>query len=211
MGFYERHVLPRVLDVACSQKPIRRQRQKILGRAKGAVLEIGMGSGHNLPLYDPGRIHLVWALEPNARMRTLAAPKAKQVSFEVRFLDLPGEQIPLADESVDTVVTTYTLCTIPDVAVALGQMRRVLKPGGELVFLEHGDAAHENVRRWQRRIERGWKRIFGGCHLTRPIPRLIEQAGFRILDIDAMYVPGLYVPGVAITKIGAFEYWGAAG
>jgi ubiquinone/menaquinone biosynthesis C-methylase UbiE len=210
MGFYERHVLPYILDVACGQKAIRRQREKVLGRARGAVLEIGMGSGHNLPLYDPEKVEMVWALEPAARMRALAEPKAKRVPFEVRFLDLPGEEIPLADRSVDTVVTTYTLCTIPDARRALLQMRRVLKPGGELVFLEHGDAPDQDVRRWQRRIERVWKRLFGGCHLTRPIPRLIEQAGFRILDIDTMYVPGLYVPSVAITKIGAFEYWGGA-
>ncbi len=210
MGFYERHLLPHVLDLACGQRAIRRQREKVLHRARGTVLEIGMGSGHNLPLYDPERIDMVWGLEPAERMRTLAQPRVKEVSFEVRFLDLPGEQIPLEDASVDTVVTTYTLCTIPDAAAALVQMRRVLKRGGELVFLEHGDAPDQNVRRWQRRLERGWKKVFGGCHLTRPIPRLIEAAGFTIGDLNATYVSGLYLPGVAISKVGAFEYWGAA-
>ena len=210
MGLYERHVLPHVLSLACSTRPIRRQRQKVLPLARGRVLEIGMGAGHNLRFYDPERIEMVWGLEPAEQMRRLAERKVSSVPFEVRFLDLPGEEIPLEDDSVDTVVTTYTLCTIPDAPRALAQMHRVLKPGGELVFLEHGEAPDQNVRRWQRRLEPGWKKVFGGCYLTRPIQSLIKDAGFNIAEMDAMYVPGLYVPGMAMSKVAAFEYWGAA-
>ncbi len=203
MGFYEKHVLPHVVNFACSLKPMRYQRKKVLPRARGRVLEIGMGSGLNLPFYDSERVEMVWGLEPSEPMRRLARPRVDAAPFEVRFLDLPGEQIPLEDDSVDTVVSTYTLCTIPDAAAALGQMRRVLKPGGELVFCEHGDAPDTNVKRWQQRIEPSWKKIFGGCHLTRPIPRLIEDAGFKIRESEQMYVPG-------VVKIAAFEYWGVA-
>jgi ubiquinone/menaquinone biosynthesis C-methylase UbiE len=210
MGFYERHLLARIIDFACGQRAIRAQRQLVLPRARGAVLEIGMGSGHNLPLYDPRKVDVVWGLEPAEGMRRLAQARVAQVPFEVRFLDLPGERIPLEDASVDTVVTTYTLCTIPDAAAALAQMRRVLRPGGELIFLEHGEAPDDDVRRWQRRIEPAWKRVFGGCHLTRPIARLIEGAGFRMDELQAAYVSGLYLPGLTVSKIGAFEYWGAA-
>ena len=203
MGFYERVVLPRFLEFACSLKPIRYQRQKVLPRARGRVLEVGMGTGLNLPFYDPAKVELVWGLEPSQEMRRRAEPRAAEVPFEVRFLDLPGEEIPLENNSVDTVLLTFTLCSIPGAREALEQMRRVLKPGGELVFCEHGEAPDESVRRWQHRIEPFWKKIAGGCHITRPIPQLIEEAGFKITEQDRMYIPGT-------AKILAFQYWGSA-
>jgi ubiquinone/menaquinone biosynthesis C-methylase UbiE len=211
MGLYDTYVLPHILDLACSQKAVQQRRRLVVPHARGRVLEIGMGSGHNLPFYDPQKVELVWGLEPAEPMRRLAEPRVRRVPFEVRFLDLPGEQIPLDDAAADTVLTTFTLCTIPDVATALAGMRRVLKPGGTLLFLEHGAAPDARVQRWQRRLEPGWKRAFGGCHITRPIPRLLEDAGFALRDCATGYMEGwdaAWLP--AGFKVAAFEYWGTA-
>ena len=211
MGIYDDQISPRIVSALCGMKAARRQRLQVLPRARGRVLEIGLGSGHNLPLYDPARVDLVFGLEPSETMRGLARPKAKRAPFEVRFLDLPGEQVPLEDDSVDTVVTTFSLCTIPDVDTALGQMRRVLRPGGELLFLEHGESPDEPVRRFQTRAEPRWKKLFGGCHLTRRIPDLIESAGFSIQELRCGYLSTIdkpYVP--AALKIPGYEYWGSA-
>jgi len=197
-------VFPYILHLACSPKPIRRQRRKIVPRARGRVLEIGLGSGHNLRFYDPSKVEMVWGLEPAEPMRRLARSRVEQAPFEVRLLDLPGEEIPLEDDSVDTVLTTYTLCTISDGAKALEGMRRVLKPGGELLFLEHGVAPDEGIRRRQQRANPVWRRLFGGCQLIQPIPELIRRAGFTIEEMEAMYVPGVPI------KIAAYEYWGVA-
>ena len=175
MGFYDHHIAPRIVNLACGLKDAERQRQKVVPRAKGRVLEVGMGSGHNLPFYDPDQVEMVWGLEPGETMRNMARPKAERVPFDVEFLDLPGEEIPLEDDSADTVLTTFTLCTIPDAAAALAQMRRVLKPSGELIFLEHGEAPDERVRRWQHRIEPVWKPLAGGCHITRRIPDMLKD------------------------------------
>jgi ubiquinone/menaquinone biosynthesis C-methylase UbiE len=136
-------------------------------------------------------------------MRQLAEPRMRAAPFEIRLLDLPGEEIPLEDGSVDTVVLTYTLCTIPDGPRALAGMRRVLKSGGELLFCEHGEAPDPGVCRWQRRVEPIWRRIAGGCHLTRPVPSLISAAGFRIRELETMYLP-------RTPRIAGFQYWGVA-
>jgi ubiquinone/menaquinone biosynthesis C-methylase UbiE len=204
VGFYSDKVLPHILHYACAPKPIRKQRRKVVPRARGRVLEIGMGSGHNLRYYDRERVDLVWGLEPSAAMRRLAGPRVAEAPFEVRFLDLPGEEIPLEDDSVDTVLSTYTLCSIPDRPRALEQMRRVLKPGGELLFLEHGEAPDEAIRRRQQRFNPIWSRLFGGCTLDQAIPELIAAAGFEISDLEAMYVPGVPM------KFAAYEFWGVA-
>jgi ubiquinone/menaquinone biosynthesis C-methylase UbiE len=204
MGFYENHILPYIIHFACAPKPIRRQRWKVVPRARGRVLEIGMGSGHNLRFYDREKVEMVWGLEPAASMRRLARAQVQRAPFEVRFLDRPGEEIPLEDRSVDTVLTTYTLCTIPDGVKALEGMRRVLKPGGELLFLEHGVAPDEAVRRRQERANPAWRWLFGGCQLIHPIPDMIRRGGFEITTLEAAYVPGVPI------KIAAFEYWGAA-
>ncbi len=209
MGFYARHVGPRVVSSACSLRLYHQRRRAIVSRARGRILEIGMGSGHNLRFYDPDRIEVLWGLEPGETMRKLAEPKLRRIPFQVRWLNLPGEQIPLDDDSVDTVLATFTLCTIPDVSKALDQMRRVLKPGGQLLFLEHGEDPDEGVRRWQRRIEPTWKKLAGGCHITRQIPRLIEGGGFKIRELHAEHIvdPTL-LPKVL--RIGTFDYWGQA-
>ena len=158
MGFYDRHVLPKLLDFAMRQKPIMLQRGKVVPMAQGRVLEIGIGSGLNLEFYDRARVEKLWGLDPSEELRRLARERAHTAGIDVEFLGLPSEQIPLADASVDTVLTTYTLCTIPDVARALTEMRRVLRPGGVLVFSEHGRAPDSNVARWQDRLDGVWGR-----------------------------------------------------
>jgi len=202
MGFYDRHILPHVIDMACGMKPIRYQRAKVVPQAQGRVLEIGIGSGLNLPFYDPAKVEKLWGLEPADEIRRMAEKAAKGSPFPVEFIGLPGETIPLDSGSVDTVVTTYTLCTIPDAVAALREMRRVLKPGGQLLFSEHGRAPDAAVRRWQDRLTPLWKRIGGGCHLNRDIPELLRQGGFALPWLESMYIPG--------PRPMSFTYWGAA-
>lgn len=202
MGFYDRHVLPRIVHLACSTRPAMRQRRKVVPRAHGQVLEIGIGSGLNLPFYDAARVSKVWGLEPSPEMRAMASKAAAKVPVEVEMLAFAGHEIPLADHSVDTVVTTYTLCTIPDTAEALQQMRRVLRPGGELLFCEHGIAPDRGVRRQQDFINPLWRRLGGGCNLNRAIPELIEAGGFELNRLETMYIPGW--------RPACFNYWGSA-
>src|SRR5262249_6934725 len=140
MGFYDRHILPRLLESAMSTKPISYQRRKVVPRAEGRVLEVGFGAGHNLPFYDTAKVKSIWALEPAAEMRARAGARAAASPIPLEFLGLPGEQIPLDSEAADSIVITYTMCSIPDVRKALGEMRRVLKPGGRMFFCEHGEA-----------------------------------------------------------------------
>jgi len=203
MSCYEQYVLPHLLHLACGNKVVDRQRAAVVPQARGRVLEVGMGSGLNLPHYDPDRVELVWGLEPSEGMRRKARHHVAGAPFEVRWLNLPGEEIPLEDNSADSVVLTYTLCTIPDWHRALEQMRRVLKPGGQLLFCEHGMAPDEGVRRWQHRIDPLWCRVAGGCHLNRDIPKLIEHAGFAILRMETGYLP-------KVPRFAGFNFWGAA-
>ena len=190
MGLYDTYVLPHLIKVACSGDDIERQRRLIVPKAAGRVLEVGMGPGLNLPFYDRTRVELVWGLEPSESMHKLAADRLASSGLDVRWLTASGERIPLDDDSVDTVLLTYTLCSIPDWETALHEMRRVLKPDGRLLFCEHGEAPDESVRTWQHRIEPVWKRLAGGCHLTRRIPQLLEQGGFRIDQLEQQYLPG---------------------
>lgn len=203
MGFYENRILPIMIDKACAGPPVLKQREKVVPAAEGRVLEVGMGSGINLPFYDPSRIEFVWGLEPSEGMRRRAQHRLEAAPFEVKLLDLPGEAIPLDDDSVDTVLLTYTLCTIADFRQALAQMRRVLKPGGKLLFCEHGEAPDASIQKWQRRINPLWKRIAGGCNLNRPIPRCLEEAGFKVENLETLYLPNT-------PRIAAFNYWGQA-
>ncbi len=202
MSLYNRFVLPWLIDKACGGSPVAKQGAKIVPRARGEVLEVGIGSGLNLPFYDTAQVIKVWGLEPSPELRRMAEKTAQEVDLVVDFLDLPGEDIPLPDHSVDTVVITYTLCTIADTARALAQMRRVLKPDAELLFSEHGRAPDDGVRRWQDRIDPYWGTFTGGCHLNRPIDELIVNAGFRFEAMDTMYIPG--------PRPMSFAYWGAA-
>jgi ubiquinone/menaquinone biosynthesis C-methylase UbiE len=202
MGLYDRYVLPKVLDFAMRQKPITLQRQKVVPQASGRVLEIGIGSGLNLAFYDCTRVKKLLGLDPSEELRRLARERARAANVDVEFLGLPSEQIPLEDASVDTVLSTYTLCTIPDVARALGEMRRVLAPGGVLIFSEHGRAPDASVQRWQNRLDGVWGKIAGGCHLNRSIADLIGGAGFQIDSLDTMYLPG--------PRPFTYTFWGRA-
>jgi ubiquinone/menaquinone biosynthesis C-methylase UbiE len=202
MSIYEDHVLPHLIDLACSTKPTRKQREKVVHLAEGDVLEIGFGSGLNLPYYDAGKVRKIFGLEPSAGMRRKAQPNVDAAGLDVEFIDLPGEEIPLESNSVDTVLVTFTLCSIADALTALEGMRRVLKPGGKLLYCEHGAAPDESVRRWQERLNPGWRRFSGGCNMNRDIPALIESSGFRISTDERMYIPGV--------KILSYNYWGTA-
>ena len=202
MAFYEDRVLPHLIDLACSTKPARKQREKIVHLAEGDVLEIGFGSGLNLPYFDRGKIRRIFGLEPSEGMRRKAQPNVEKSGLDVEFIDLPGEEIPLESKSVDTVLITFTLCSIDAAEAALEGMRRVLKPGGSLLFCEHGAAPDAGVRRWQNRLNPAWKRVSGGCNMNRDIPGLIEGSGFRISIGERMYIPG--------PKILSYNYWGSA-
>jgi len=203
MGLYDRYILPKVLDWSCGAKPVRKQREKVVPLAEGRVLEIGIGTGLNLPFYDAARVERLIGLDPAAQMLSRAKGRAEQLSFEVEYLALEGERIPLEADSVDTVLMTYTLCTIADGNTALKGMRRVLKPGGRLIFCEHGKAPDAAVRRWQNGLNPLWGLIGGGCNLNRDIPALIEGAGFAIDDLQKMYLPGT-------PRFAGFNYWGTA-
>jgi ubiquinone/menaquinone biosynthesis C-methylase UbiE len=202
MRLYDRHILPRIINFACSSSPNMKQREKVVPLAEGEVLEIGMGSGLNLPYYDTGKVRKVWGLEPSEGMRQLARKKLEGSKLEVEMIDLLGEEIPLESNSIDTVVLMYTLCTIPDAPTALRGMQRVLRPGGKLLFCEHGLAPDTGVRRWQNRINPTWRRLSGGCNLNRDIPRLLEASGFRVVVDERMYIPGL--------RFLSYNYWGTA-
>jgi len=179
-----------------------KQRQKLVPQARGRVLEIGIGSGLNLAFYDPDQVTKVWGLDPSPEMIDMAAEAARDVPVEVEMVTAGGEEIPLDSNSCDTVVITYTLCTIPESEPALREMARVLKPGGELLFCEHGAAPDANVLRWQRRLNPVWRRLSGGCHLDRDTPDLLRRGGFEITEMDAMYIPGW--------RPASFNYWGRA-
>jgi len=202
MKFYEERVLPHLIDFACSTRPNRKQREKIVPRASGDVLEIGFGSGLNLPFYDTQKVRKIWGLEPSEGMRRKAQDFVDASELDVEFIDLPGEKIPLEANSVDTVLVTYTLCTIPDAMSALEGMRRVLKPDGSLLFCEHGIAPDESVRRWQSRLNPVWRRFAGGCNMNRDIPDLIRKSGFEITIDERMYIPGV--------RMLCYNFWGSA-
>lgn len=188
MSFYEHRILPHVLDCACGLAPVTKQRLKVVPLARGRVLEVGIGSGLNLAHYDPQKVTTVIGVDPGAELIEMAQRRAGKSRVTVEFLEGEGETIALEDESVDTVLVTYTLCTIPGVERALEQMRRVLKRDGTLLFREHGMAPDAGVARWQQRIEPLWGRLFGGCHLSRDVPGLLRGAGFAVDLIESAYL-----------------------
>ncbi|MDX1269593.1 MAG: class I SAM-dependent methyltransferase, partial [Oceanisphaera sp.] len=202
MSFYDRYLLPRLVQVACSHEHTMRQREKIVPLATGKVLEVGIGTGLNLPYYDAGRVAHLWGLDPSPEMWALAQKNPRNHHLDAEFIEAGGEAIPLDDNSADTVVMTYTLCSIPDTHAALAEIKRVLKPGGSLLYCEHGAAPDASVLRWQNRLNPVWKVFSGGCHLHRPVPALLEQSGFRSNDMQTMYLPGW--------KPASFNYWGTA-
>jgi ubiquinone/menaquinone biosynthesis C-methylase UbiE len=203
MAFYRDHIYPHVVRVLGNPRPIRKIRQGIVPLAQGKVLEIGVGSGVNFPHYDPARVDKVYALEPNPGMIRLADTQRRRTNLNVEFLDLPGERIPLENESVDTVVSTFTLCTIPGVAEAIRGIARVLRPGGRLLFFEHGLSPDARVQRWQRWSEPLAHWLFDGWHVTRDIPSVITQGGFKIEQMKATYI-------APFPKAWSYCWWGIA-
>ena len=201
-GFYARYILPRCLDKACAIGPIEKQRAKIVPLAKGDVLEIGIGSGLNLPHYDASKVTSITGVDPDDHIWARSKTRRGAVSFPVHRIGLSGEDIPRDSNSADTVVVTYSLCTIPDPVAALKEMRRILKPGGEILFCEHGQAPDQKISKWQNRMDPFWSKIAGGCHSGRDIPALIQRAGLKIIELQHMYIPG--------PKVLSYNYWGRA-
>lgn len=201
MGLYARLVLPRIIETACAQEPLKSLRARYVPHATGRVLEIGIGSGHNLEHYTES-VTSVTGIDPAPELTVRARERAAKLHCPVYVIEQSGESIPAEDAFFDTIVCTWTLCSIPNVYRALDEMRRVLTPRGRLIFIEHGKAPDPSIARWQARIEPLWKKIGGGCHLSRPMGRLIEDAGFRITELDTGHVPG--------PKIASYMYHGTA-
>ena len=201
-SWYDRRLLPYLLDLACSMKVVSRQREKVGPRAEGTVLEIGIGTGLNMAYYDKSKVTKIIGLDPTLEMHRLAKKRIADAGLDVELIGLSAEKIPLEDESLDTILVTFTLCSIPDPAAALNEMNRVLKPSGKLIFCEHGRAPDESVRRWQSRLNPIWNRFAGGCHLDRDVPALLKDSGFRSEDLQTGYLQG--------PRPLTFYYWGEA-
>jgi SAM-dependent methyltransferase len=201
MGLYARCVLPRLTDLAMRNAGARVERARIVPGASGLVLEVGVGSGLNIPFYGAA-VQRLYALDPSAELLRMARPRADQARFPVEFLQHTAEAIPLADGAVDCVLTTWTLCTIPDPVRALVEMRRVLRPEGRLIFVEHGRSPDPQIVLWQDRLTPLWRHVTGGCHLNRPMDRLLAQSGFDVVEMKRGYIAG--------PRVGAFLYRGVA-
>ena len=203
MSLYEKYVLPKFLNCACGSKPVSYQRKKVVPLAEGKVLEIGIGSGLNLPFYDKAKIDEIWGLDPSEELSEMAKQVADEESMEVKFISSGAEDIPLPDNYFDCVLVTYTMCTIPEVQRANQEIRRVLKKDGKMIFCEHGEAPDQNIRKWQNRINPFWGKLAGGCNINRKIPSLIQDSGFDIIEMEEMYLPNT-------PKIAGYNYWGYA-
>jgi ubiquinone/menaquinone biosynthesis C-methylase UbiE len=189
MGLYQDHVLPLLIHLSMRQRNLAAYRARVVPAAQGRVLEIGIGSGLNLPYYGAA-VEQVIGLDPSPKLLAMAREAARRTSIPLELIENSAEAMPLYNRSVDTVVTTWTMCSIPDVQRALGEMRRILRPGGRLLFVEHGRSSDVRVRRWQDRLTPVWRRIGGGCHLNRAVSELIENGGFRIERLETGYMRG---------------------
>ena len=190
MGLYDRYLLPHLIDFACGMGEVMKARSQLVPQAYGRVLEIGIGSGLNLAFYDPSKVEVIIGVDPSADMQQLAKQRAAAISIPVEMIALELGQIQAADASFDSIVCTFTLCTIADPLDALREMRRVLKPGGRLLFCEHGLAPERPVVRWQNRLTPLWKPLAGGCHLNRDIRALLIAGGFQVGELNNHYLKG---------------------
>ena len=200
-NLYERFILPKLIDTACSQPPMTALRARYVAQAQGRVLEIGIGSGLNLPHYSAD-VRSITGVDPAAELTDMAQRRAEQIDAEVNVLGISGEELPADDQEYDSIVCTWTLCSIPNPYRAVAEMRRVLKPKGKLIFVEHGKSDDTNIAKWQRRIEPLWKKIGGGCHLTRRADQLLADGGFALDSFESGYEPG--------PKVAAFMMHGIA-
>lgn len=202
MRFYDKYILPSAINWACKQKPMSIQRMKIVPFAEGNVLEIGIGPGLNLPFYSKDKVKHLTAIEPSLETWNKNKVNTQELPFDFEFVQAFAENIPAENNSFDTVILTYTLCTIQDTFQSLEEIRRVLKPNGKLLFCEHGKAPDKAIQKWQNRINPLWKKVGGGCNLNKDIPTLIEGNGFQFENLESNYIPGW--------KPASFNYWGAA-
>ncbi|MFH4967876.1 class I SAM-dependent methyltransferase [Gaetbulibacter sp. M240] len=200
MGLYNTYILPKVIDWACKQKPNKRQREKVVPLAFGNVLEIGIGSGLNLPFYDTGKVKHLLGIDTSQEIWDIHRSDTKTLNFSFDFIKASAENIPEDNDTFDSVVITYTLCSISDLSKTFEEIRRVLKPGGTLIFCEHGKAPDANIAKWQNRLDPVWSRLGGGCHLNREIPKIISENGFKLDILNEMYIPGW--------KPASYNYWG---
>ena len=200
---YEKYLLPKLLDCCCSTKPINYQRKKIVPNASGNILEIGIGSGLNLPFYEKSKINNLYGIDPSSELCDMAKKTASDYEIDVNLLINGAEEIELPKDSIDTVVMTYTLCTIPNPMDALKEIKRVMKNDAKMLFCEHGTAPDKNIIKWQNRINPIWGKLFGGCNINRDIPNILKENGFKINTLDQMYLP-------STPKIVCYNYWGEA-
>jgi len=201
LGLYDKYILPKFLNCACGSKPINYQRQKVVPLAKGKVLDIGIGSGLNIPFYNSDKIDQVIGIDPSHELIELAKELANDSKASIELVIGSAESIPYPDNFFDTVLVTYTMCTIPNVSIANKEIWRVLKDDGRLIFCEHGLAPDKKISKWQNRIDPFWGKIAGGCHLNRDIQKLITDAGFSFESLDKMYIP-------STPKFAGYNYWG---
>jgi len=201
MSWYDQHILPWLIDIACGLPMVQHKRRALVPQARGRVLEIGMGTGRNLPFYDRQQVSQLVGVDPALQMHRLAQRRSQKAGLNVELVGLSAERLPLPDDSFDTVVCTYTLCSIPDPAAALHEVRRVLKHGGQFLFCEHGRAPDPAVARWQNHLQPLWMPLAGGCHLDRDVPLLLRDAGLNA-QVDQGYIAG--------PRPLAYHYWGQA-
>ena len=202
-NLYDKFVLPKLLDVCCSTKPINYQRNKIVPNAKGDILEIGIGSGLNIPYYDPKKINKIIGLDPSEELNDMAKENAAKSNINIDILIAGAEEIPLPSNSIDTVLITYSLCTIPNLADSLKEIKRVMKNDAEMIFCEHGIAPDLRIQNWQNKINPLWGKLFGGCNINRDIPKILVNSEFKIQTLEQMYLP-------STPKIVGYNYWGLA-
>ena len=203
MSFYEKKILPKALDLLCGSSPINYQRKKIVPKVSGNVLEIGIGSGLNLPHYNVSNISNITALDPAEELTDIAKKRISELDLDIDVINCGAEEIPLESKSFDSILVTYTLCSIENLDDSMKEIRRVIKDDGTLFFCEHGIAPDLKTKNWQNRINPIWKRLMGGCNINRDIPEIISNSKLEIVDLETMFLP-------STPRIAGFNYWGTA-